>query len=77
MIVSEYINPGKWCRQGDSIYPYLFIICAEIFGILIRNSRDIKGFKINREEYNISQNADDTSLITEGSPQSLDVILKL
>ena len=75
-IVSEYFKPGRGCRQGDPISPYLFIICAEILGILIRNNRDIKGIKINGEEYKISQYADDTSLFTDGSPQSLDGILQ-
>ena len=75
-IVSGYFKPGRGCRQGDPISPYLFIICAEILGILIRNNRDIKGIKINGEEYKISQYADDTSLFTDGSPQSLDGILQ-
>ena len=43
---------------------------------MIRNNRDIKGIKINGEEYKISQYADDTSLFTDGSPQSLDGILQ-
>lgn len=57
--------------------PYLFILCAEILGILIRNNKDIKGINIDGEEYKISQYADDTSLITDGSPKSLDGILQI
>ena len=75
-IVSENFKPGRGCRQGDPISPYLFIICAEILGIFIRNNRDIKGIKINGEEYKILQYSDDMSLLTDGSPQSLDGILQ-
>ena len=73
-IVSEYFKPGRGCRQGDPISPYLFIICAEILGILIQNNRDIKDIQINGE-YKISQYADDTSLFTMAL-QSLNGILQ-
>lgn len=75
-IISEYFQPERGCRQGDPISPYLFILCAEILGILIRNNKNIKGINIDGEEYKISQYADDTSLITDGSPKSLDGILQ-
>lgn len=57
------------------ISPYLFLLCAEILGIFIRNNKDIKGITIAGEEYKISQYADDTSLVTNGSPESLNGIL--
>lgn len=57
------INRGV--RQGDPISSYLFLICAEILGILIRENIEIKGIKINDVEHKISQFADDTTLILD------------
>lgn len=73
---SDYIYPQRGCRQGDPISPYLFLLCAEILGIIIRNNKDITGIKIGNVEYKLSQYADDTSLISDGSPLTLDGILR-
>jgi hypothetical protein len=35
---------SRGVRQGFPISPYLFLLCAEILGIAIRQSKDIKGF---------------------------------
>ena len=75
-VLSDCIFPQRGCRQGDPISPYLFLLCAEILGILIRNNQDIKGITIEGEEYKLSQYADDTSLISDGSPKSMDGILR-
>lgn len=31
-------------RHGDSMLPYVFPLCAEVVGILIRNKKDIQGY---------------------------------
>ena len=67
---------GRGCRQGDPISPYLFILCAEILSVRIRNNKNIKGIKIDNIEIKFSQYADDASAFLDGSKQSLEAILK-
>ena len=69
--LSEQISIHRGCRQGDPIAPYLFLLTAEILGILIKNNTNINGIIINNKEHKISQYADDTSLILDGSKNSL------
>ena len=60
-IFSEFFNIGRGCRQGDPVSPYLFNICVEIMGILIRQNNNIKGIHIVKE-FCLFQYADDTIL---------------
>lgn len=43
---------------------------------MIRNNKEIRGIEIDGVEYKLSQYADDTSIIFDGSPQSMDGILR-
>ena len=70
-LLPEFINIKRGCKQGDPIAPYLFIICAQILFILINDNSDIKGVKVGTEVYKITQFADDTTLILDGSERSL------
>ena len=69
-VVSNYFLQERVCRQSDPIFPYLFPWCAEILGILIRNNKDIKGITIEGVDYKLIQDADDTTIFTDGSPSS-------
>ena len=69
--LSEFINIERGCKQGDPIAPYLFIICAQILCTLINKNKAIKGVQVGSEEYKITQFADDTTIILDGSERSL------
>ena len=69
--LSEQLNVERGCRQGDPVSPYIFLFCAEVLAILLKNNKDIKGIVINDKEHVISQFADDTTLILDGSRKSL------
>ena len=75
---SDFFTIQRGCKQGDPLSPYIFLLCAEILGILVRHTgnKDIKGITIDDTEYVISQYADDTSLILDGSPKFLDASLR-
>ena len=64
---SVLFNIGKGCRQGDPIFSYLYLICAEIMGIMIRNNTLIKGITTVGKEFKLFQYADDTVLLLDGS----------
>ena len=73
-VLSDFINIQKGCRQGDPIAPYLFIIVAQILTILIKNNKSIK-VKIGNAEFKLVQFADDTTLILDGTMESLQAAL--
>ena len=50
----------------------MFLLRAEILGIMIRESRLIKGININDEEHKIAQFADDTQMMSGGDAISFE-----
>jgi hypothetical protein len=64
-----YLNRG--CRQGDPLSPYIFLICAEILGCLVRKNKDIAGIVVENNVCKITQYADDSTVILDGSDESL------
>ena len=51
-------------RQGDSLSPLLYILCAEVLSTNIRNDNPIKGFLLpgaSGKQFKVSQYADDST----------------
>jgi hypothetical protein len=69
--MSDWFYIYRGCRQGDPLSPYLFILCAEILALLIKTNKNITGIKVEKNEFIISQYADDTTLMLDGSEKSL------
>ena len=69
--LSKPIKINRDCRQGDLISAYLFLIGAEILARLIQLNPDIVGLKIKNSEFKLTQFADDTTPILNGSQHSL------
>ena len=73
---TKFFPIQRGIRQGCPISAFLFILCAEVLAIAIREQQDIKGLKIGNKEIKITQYADDTCLYLNGS-NSLENIVKL
>ena len=69
--MSSFFKLHRGCRQGDPISPYIFLICAEVLGHMLRKNKSIKGIVIKGTENKISQYADDTQIFLDGSEKSL------
>ena len=74
---SNFFQPERGVRQGCPLSPYLFILCVEVLAEKIRNTKDIKGIFIHQNEIKISQYADDTTLILDGSKKSMTLSLQV
>ena len=75
--LSKFFNIERGCRQGDPISAYIFIMAAQILTILIKFNKDIKGIKIGNTEFKLVQFADDTTLILNGTVESLQAALNI
>ena len=58
-------------------HPFFFLIGAEILSILIKINPDIVGFLFYTEQIKLTQFADDTTLILDGSDHSLQSALNV
>ena len=51
------------------------LICAEVLSMLIKTNPKIKGIQIKGFDFNLTQFADDTTIILDGTQQSLQATL--
>ena len=75
--LSSAIPIERGCRQGDPIAPYLFLLVAEILSLLIEKNPDIKGIQVGKQMIKVTQFADDTTLLLDGSSSSLQATLNV
>ena len=75
--LSEWFYLHRGYRQCDPLSPYLFILCAEILAVLIRNDKDIKGIKVLNTTFVISQYAVDTTITLDGSQNSSETCIRV
>ena len=73
--LSDEISVNRGCRRGDPLSPYLFLIGAEVLSMLINMDPNITGVIIGEENIKLTQFADDTTLILDGSQYSLESAL--
>ena len=74
---SDFFSVHRGVRQGCPLSPYLFILSAEILAKAIRKKAHIKGLLVKDTENKLSQYADDTTLILDGSAKSLSEALRV
>ena len=74
---SDFFLVHRGVRQGCPLSPYLFVLSAEILAKAIRKNNNIKGLLVRDSEVKISQYADDTTLILDGSERSLSEVLEV
>ena len=73
--MSKFFNIKRGCRQGDPCSPFLFILAGQILSVLVHNNQNVKSIKIGNTEYRLTQFADDTTLLMDGSRESLHAAL--
>lgn len=76
---TEWIEPTRGIRQGDTISQYLFMLCIERLSHLINslvNEGKWKGIRLSRNKLMLSHLffADDMVLFSEASSDQVDVI---
>ena len=65
-----FFTPERGVRQGCPLSLYIFILGVEILAEKIRRNNAIKGILVHGKEIKISQYADDTTIILDGSQTS-------
>ena len=73
--LSEPFQIFRGCRQGDPIASLEFLLPAQFLYLMIYANKNIKGITIKNKEYKMTQFADDTTMILDGTQNSLQMSL--
>ena len=74
---SNFFKPTRGVRQGCPLSPYLFVLSVEAMAEAFRKNEKIRGITVKAKNIKLSQYADDTTLILDGSIESLEESLRL
>ena len=65
--ISTLLNLKRGVKQGCPIFMPLYVLGVKIFSIYLSSRRNITGIKLNRQEYEICQFADDITFFLVGT----------
>ena len=68
---TDFFKLERGVRQGCPLSPYLFVLGVEILTEKIRKNETMRGITVSENEIKVRQYADDTTLILDGSKESL------
>lgn len=74
---SNFFKPTRGVRQGCPFSPYLFVLSVEVMAEAFRKNEKIRGITVKAKNIKLSQYADDTTLILDGSIEFLEESLRL
>lgn len=74
-LTARTVQNQRGYKQWDPVGPYLFLIYVKILTILIKQNLDIRGIIVNGNEHTISEYAEDTLLILDGSQKHFSHLL--
>ena len=73
---SGFINVERSVHQGGCASVQIFLMCAEMIALELRQTENIKGIPVKDFIYLLNQYADDTNISSEYSEESVRTILK-